>query len=851
MSVDYGSVNLPSSQLDNEQLCSACIKMSIKSNLRHRSDVWARRSIETIFPPQGAKTHAHCALCRLLARSVPPEHRNRMRKLYLQDFGDAQTIDGNACKLLGFQQRLLLGSQQDKSQNLRIVPLAEDAHMIGKSKEGFARPLLPDAVDSNLLKTWLATCERNHEPCMSAAKELKLATEGSGAEYLINVQDMCVEKVKDQDSPRYFALSYVWGNTKQLQLQLLQANAIALQCKNSLQDVYGWQIPQTIRHAMTLTRDLGETYLWVDAFCICQDDLVQRDRQIKRMNMIYKHAVLTIVALEAKSASDPLPGVRTYDPQRVNQEEIFKGMRLTTLLPTLEELIADLASDGPWRWSQRLWTYQEELLSRRLLFLTSRQAYFTCLTSEYSEDVYDTKIPKTSSLHYGRLLHTPLEPFQRWVFWRMLVENYSTRHSKFPIDRGFAFQGIAQEMERLWKYPTVYGIPKDRIPFVLNWQHGRYPFRNLRNTVCRIPEWPSWSWMGWSGEISCPEYPFYRSAIGEVTYCDAGRETSILQFPVKASDIDYEPRTTDLVDNTQENEDLEAGLATANETGVGPSATNNERENALIRISVEEGDLPAIPILSFETFRVSVKTDITQFHETGRYAIITGLGKVCGFLYAPHRLNSEEQHPDPPATATGAGEQRCECILLGTSRRFFYFHTHQYKLPAKPKTGWPFDDQLKPVIVADKTRHDTTVGSWGHRNWSERARRYVNLSPDTFNEEDDTESSLSPWFYISRLILIIVFCFILPLFLLGWVVRVVFGITFLIVFIIALVAAMPIKYFYLYCFKPIWLRQDRDVIAHVMWIEDRGTHYERVAVGEMNWKCWLALKPRKSRIRLG
>lgn len=41
------------------------------------------------------------------------------------------------------------------------------------------------------------------------------------------------------------------------------------------------------------------------------------------------------------------------------------------------------------------------------------------------------------------------------------------------------------------------------------------------------------------------------------------------------------------------------------------------------------------------------------------------------------------------------------------------------------------------------------------------------------------------------------------------------------------------------------------MVAHIMWIEDQGTHSERVAVGEMSWRCWKFLGPTQTEISLG
>jgi hypothetical protein len=167
---------------------------------------------------------------------------------------------------------------------------------------------------------------------------------------------MCVEEVKDLPKvPRYFALSYVWGGVTQL--QLLWDNLIPLSKKGSLESDYYQQIPKVIRDAITITQDLDETYLWVDALCICQDDPWWKASQIAMMNQIYKGAVLTVVALDAGDASSKLPGVGIFDEPRVPHIAKFDSIRLKAITRTLEERTMELSEESCARWPRRAWMF--------------------------------------------------------------------------------------------------------------------------------------------------------------------------------------------------------------------------------------------------------------------------------------------------------------------------------------------------------------------------------------------------------------------------------------------------------------------------------------------------------------
>lgn len=54
-------------------------------------------------------------------------------------------------------------------------------------------------------------------------------------------------------------------------------------------------IPETIRDAIFIVKNLGERHLWVDALCITQDDEDEKAKVIGEMDLIYSRAELTPV----------------------------------------------------------------------------------------------------------------------------------------------------------------------------------------------------------------------------------------------------------------------------------------------------------------------------------------------------------------------------------------------------------------------------------------------------------------------------------------------------------------------------------------------------------------------------
>ncbi|KAH7066246.1 hypothetical protein BKA63DRAFT_158134 [Paraphoma chrysanthemicola] len=89
---------------------------------------------------------------------------------------------------------------------------------------------------------------------------------------LIDVTNRCIRTVEDC---AYVALSYVWGADCETTLVALKHNIEALGFEGSLSDTI---LPRTITDAIKVCEQLDQEYLWVDRFCIIQDDAEDKAR---------------------------------------------------------------------------------------------------------------------------------------------------------------------------------------------------------------------------------------------------------------------------------------------------------------------------------------------------------------------------------------------------------------------------------------------------------------------------------------------------------------------------------------------------------------------------------------------
>jgi hypothetical protein len=296
-------------------------------------------------------------------------------------------------------------------------------------------------VSTQLLKKWITNCEQHHGPDCDQTWQC-LETSDDRPILLIDVFQQCLVE-KPMNKVRYLALSYVRGDT------VFQTTKLANFKQRQSPMALPTDLPATVQDAIAVVRSLDERFLWVDALCIVQDDLNSKHSDIRRMDAIYSHATVTLVALSGRSADAGLPGVRpgSRSPQIVecppmgmimrdtpewlvariddlaNEDPKQHELRLssrhiaTTLgdFPELQDFVqpqnrnADLEPPEPncihghmsWGmvahppslkhiisispWDSRGWTLQERLLSRRCIYFSDDYVYFQCNRETLSE----------------------------------------------------------------------------------------------------------------------------------------------------------------------------------------------------------------------------------------------------------------------------------------------------------------------------------------------------------------------------------------------------------------------------------------------------------------------------------
>lgn len=263
---------------------------------------------------------------------------------------------------------------------------------------------------------------------------------------------------------------------------------------------FATELPRTIVDALLVCQRLNIGYLWVDALCIIQDSPSDKDAQIGSMGFVYGGAHLTIVAGFGNGADAGLPGVSFPRKDQYFQSKIGDLDLITAPADGVDNLLRS-------PWYTRGWTFQELVLSKRILAFTKEQMLFFCVKALFQEDtvlesvngfyrraqgmkgLFDRHITVS-----GRNFDSTLSIFTDQAlesYWRFLT-SYLHRELSDEGDILNAFAGI---LDALSPYLGTFrwGIPILFPNRMLTW--------NFRNPIPlqRRSGFPSWSWVGWKG----------------------------------------------------------------------------------------------------------------------------------------------------------------------------------------------------------------------------------------------------------------------------------------------------------------------------------------------------------------
>lgn len=313
---------------------------------------------------------------------------------------------------------------------------------------------------------------------------------------------------------KYVALSHCWGGEVPS-----KTNSENIESRRT-QGFETESIPKSFQDAVTLTRELGFMYLWIDALCIIQGNNEDWAQESALMTQVYHNAILIISASASPSSSSGI-----LKRRRTNhfQSSRFgsKNQHIWQSPSTMQSLEA-IDKDEPL--GRRAWSYQEKVMAKRILYFQEQQIAWGCSHCIYTEswgatpwcdprnfadkawrsrvllaagDVHTLMRRKSPNITPNDPEWNPLQP--RLACWYKCVQEYAHRELTYESDKLPALSGLAHGLciPELGKY--LAGLWKADLFRGLSW---RYVDRNeiaVEEYACYVA--PSWSCMSARGKV--------------------------------------------------------------------------------------------------------------------------------------------------------------------------------------------------------------------------------------------------------------------------------------------------------------------------------------------------------------
>lgn len=388
-----------------------------------------------------------------------------------------------------------------------------------------------DSMYFKLLSDWLRDCNAKHPQCNHGNS---LKTPSSSARRLlptklIDVSQRPRSSRKDIDSvrlvvtarlsdhelhtdTRYMALSHPWGIRSQNNHFCTTRQNLTARIEDGILVA---TLPATLQDAVTVTRELGIRYLWIDTICIVQGPDGDFDTEARLMESVFSLAYCVIAASRASGTSSGfLSPRRSRDFIALKTSNISSSTTLYITTP-LDDFQSDVI-DG--RLNKRGWVLQERALARRTIYFTASQTYFECGAGVRCETLTKMTNSQASFLGDPAFPTVALKSSKgaKIRLYELLYKTYSALHFTKIWDRPIAIAGLEQRL--VWAFNTHGGYGVFDGQFFgrsLLWKRDEKAEENEVMKAIEFPvgdrryyHVPTWSWMAYDGVIDFMDVPF-------------------------------------------------------------------------------------------------------------------------------------------------------------------------------------------------------------------------------------------------------------------------------------------------------------------------------------------------------
>ncbi|KAM5350818.1 hypothetical protein ACJ41O_007323 [Fusarium nematophilum] len=293
---------------------------------------------------------------------------------------------------------------------------------------------------------------------------------------------------------KYAALSHRWTE---------ETLAVRLEHGNLAQRRLGGipliDFPQMMREVILLLRQLGIFYIWIDCMCIIQDDKEDWQREAATMASVYSSAEVTVAATWAGQSLFSHRDVKEYPQVDIDDTVLLRRSIPHFTWQDMEynwfESDSFVDPDQEWPLLSRGWTYQEQLLSRRMLHFTRSELIWECNSAMGCECGGYAASSVSNGPSLGRTKQSVVSKS-----WDQIVKEYSKRDLTFDTDKLPALAGIAKAFSEsrhdLGRY--LCGLWENQLEGCFFWSLTEEPQPKPSGSCI-----PSWSWASVSGNVGC------------------------------------------------------------------------------------------------------------------------------------------------------------------------------------------------------------------------------------------------------------------------------------------------------------------------------------------------------------
>lgn len=298
--------------------------------------------------------------------------------------------------------------------------------------------------------------------------------------------------------PSYATLSHCWG-LKEF-LRTLSTNILSFKQCIPFED-----LPQTFKDAISVARELGIHYIWIDSLCIIQDSQADWRHESALMASVYSNSYFNIAATASDDSSKTFFSARDVGCHSVSirgpsLDDSQPDDRSSVMVRSSPNLVHRLFStpsqntnSTPWNMLgaqllSRAWVFQERHLAPRTLHFHRSELVLECRAGLRCEcaglDHFDSN---------------PTRNFDDLSFasWYGVVEVFSKLRLTYQSDRLEALTGVADAFWQKLHCSYIKGLWSDDMARGLLWQVTHFGKQNMDEPATKRQSRdiaPTWSW---------------------------------------------------------------------------------------------------------------------------------------------------------------------------------------------------------------------------------------------------------------------------------------------------------------------------------------------------------------------